>query len=130
MRSIRLLAVAVLAVVLAVSSAQEAFAVVQLKYDNGTVGATVWVGSLYVGVRFSLPSGVSSAHLLTVYYQFDGADEDLTMHITGANHVTELTTPIATVSQFAYPAWNTYDVSGLNIVVSGDFFVILQYIIP
>ena len=58
MRSARLLTVAVLAVMLALSSAQSAFGVTELAYDDGTAetGSSSFAGSL-LGVKFSLPTG-------------------------------------------------------------------------
>jgi len=110
---------------------QEARASIELAYDNGA-----WMGSFaagYGGVRFSLPTGVSSARLLTVrYYPIKpvGANPsgDVTVYITGADHVTLLASPLTTTPT----SFNTFvnlDVSGLNIVVQGDFFVVI-YIPP
>jgi len=47
----------------------------------------------------------------------------LTVYITGADHVTLLTNPIATSTSLIHPAFTNLDVSGLNIIVSGDFYV-------
>ena len=133
MRSMRVLAVAVLAVVLALSSAQNAFAVTELAYDDGL--SVSGVVPVYGGVRFSLPTGVTSAKLL--YIRFDwsiDAANQLNIYVTGPGHVTLLTPAIlnvATGTGVGCPGtWvhscSGYDVSGLGITVTGDFYVIVQ----
>jgi len=132
-RSFRILAVAVLAVVLALSSAQNAFAVTELAYDDGV--SVSGVLPTYGGVRFSLPTGVTSAKLL--YIRFDWsitATNELNIYVTGPDHVTLLTPAIlnvATGTGVGCPGtWvhscSGYDVSGLGITVTGDFYVIVQ----
>jgi hypothetical protein len=131
MRSARLLAVAILAVVLALSSAQNAFAKIELAYDDGTpVGGGM---TPFAGVWFSLPSGVFAARLLYVRFDWTADPLSLVVHITGSNHVTELTAPITlTLPSFGTgcPAgWlvcGGFDVSGLGIAVTGDFYVVLE----
>jgi len=125
MRSARLLAVVVLAVVLALSSAQNAFASVKLYYDSGVQGG--YGGSFsYAGVRFSLPSGVNSAHLLDIQYGWGTLTDTnaLTIYITGSDHTTPLAAPIPVATSTWL--WNTVDVSGSGVVVSGDFYVVVQ----
>jgi len=133
-RSIKLFAVAVLAIVLALSSAQNAFATVELAYDSGVYGLVVNV-SKYVGVLFSLPSGVSSARLVYVRWADFLPNNLLTIHITGPDHATELSgSPIALPG--ADPAgtgcpagWTVcygLDLTSYGIVVTGDFFIILS----
>lgn len=127
----RLLAVAVLAVVLALSSAQNAFATVTLAYDNGTVQS--FNGNEYAGVRFSLPSGVFSARLRYVRWSSYDSSLPLWIHITGPDHVTELSgSPIALGSDPAGTGcpsgWLTcsgLDLTSNGIVVTGDFHVII-----
>ena len=56
MRSSRLVAVAVLAVVLALSSAQNASATIEISYDDGTPERGMGnPANQYMAVRFSLP---------------------------------------------------------------------------
>ena len=134
MRSAKLLAVTVLAVVLALSAAQNAFATVQLYYDNGTEHAGYIVD--YGGVLFSLPSGVSSAHLTYVRWSVGVITLPLTIYVTKPDHVTQLSgSPIVLPGAGLMPAgtgcpggWGTcrgLDVSSWGIIVTGDFFVIL-----
>jgi hypothetical protein len=137
-RSFRLLAVAFLAVVLALSSAQNAFATVELAYDNGVFFMPV--AFTLGGILFSLPTGVSSAHLRYVRFVLTGAPTPtfpLTIHITRPDHVTELSgSPITFSGVGALPTgigcpagWTAcygFDVTSYGIVVTGDFFVILD----
>jgi hypothetical protein len=145
MRPIRLLVVTVLAVVLMLSSAQSAFSNQWIIYDNDTPENS-WNTAEFVGVRFSLPSGFSSARLLTVSFAWaeladvlgsgmlmaihPSQETPITIHITGVppGPATELTTPI---SWTATAMLNSVDVSGRGIVVSGDFYVVIdQGVIP
>jgi hypothetical protein len=130
----RFLLITVLTVVLALSSAQNAFATMGLAYDNGIWG-TAYNGYTYAGVRFSLPDGASSARLKYVRWSDYYPSPALTIHITGPDHVTELSgSPIAqpggdpagTGCPAGWPACYGLDLTSYNIVVTGDFFVILQ----
>jgi hypothetical protein len=135
MRSMRLLAVAVLAVVLALSSAQNAFAVTELAYDNGSNGGGVLHD--YAGVLFQLPSGVSSARVKYVRFAWNPGSLPFDIHVTGPDHVTELGSSPLVLSGLGSlqagtgcPAgWGIcygYDLTSLGIVVTGGFFVILH----
>ena len=99
-----------------------------LQYDNGE-GSGITSGFIY-GVKFSLPAGVSSANILTVRYAWYALGGALVIHITGPDHIEELTGPIsanATVDGTAGPlVWNAVDVSNRSIVVSGDFYVAVE----
>ncbi len=133
-RSFRLLAVVVLAVVLALSSAQNAFAATELAYDNGTTFGGL--GTVFGGVLFSLPSGVVSGALRYVRWQVGAGIIPFTIHITGPDHVTELPgSPIILPGPGLPPGigcpvgWTAcygYDLTSLNIVVTGDFYIILE----
>jgi hypothetical protein len=133
-RSIKLI-VAVLTVILALSLTQNAFAVTELSYDDGIwngVGGSGWSLS---GVRFSLPGGVSSAKLTFIRWGQAGGGElsTLVIHVTLADHVTELPGSPISLSAWGSPTtgcpalWlNCYglDVTSYNFIVTGDFFVI------
>ena len=137
-RSIKLCAVAVLAIVLALSSAQNAFATVELAYDNGVFFQSI--AFTLGGILFSLPTGVSSAHLRYVRFVLIRAPTPtfpLTIHITRPDHVTELSGSSITFSGvgalptgIGCPAgWTAcygFDVTSYGIVVTDDFFVILD----
>ena len=129
MRSSRLLAVAVLAVVLALSSAQNAFGVTELSYDDGTPEAPFYLASGgLAAVRFSLPTGWSSAKLLTAkYHIFYYSGLAFTVRIFDSGGVTELCcTPPLDVTPSA-TGWFSVDLSSYNIVVSGDFYVAIEW---
>jgi len=125
---LQVLSVLLLVMVLsfAVSSIQSSNAQaiqIELYYDNGIVFGTSGPG--FSGVKFSLPTGVTSAKLLTVRYAWYMAGDPLTIHITGPNFLNELTTPIATTSTVGF-GWNDLNVSDKSLVVSGDFCVVAE----
>lgn len=95
---------------------------IELYYDDGVA---IGAGSIgFYGVCFSLPEGVSSAKLLSIRYAWYSANDNLTMHLTGANFSGELTPPIATTSSVGMGAgWSSLDVSSKNLTVLGDFCV-------
>jgi len=98
-----------------------------LYYDNGEIAG--YTSGFIYGVKFSLPAGVSSANILTVRYMWYAIGGTLVIHITGPDHLTELTDPISTTAAVgtAGPAvWNEVDVSNKSIVVSGDFYVAVK----
>ena len=133
MRSSRLLAVAVLAVVLALSSAQYAFGATELSYDNGTASSSDYFSAFTGGlaaVKFSLPTGWSSAKLLTAKYYILYYPQPFTVHIFDSGGVTELCcTPPLDVTPPPLPStgWFSVDLSSYNIVVSGDFYVAIEW---
>jgi len=135
----RIIAVAVLAVVLALSSAQNAFATVTLAYDSGVWDTFGGDQSNFAGVLFALPSGVSSAHLTYIRWirSSSALGAGLTIHITGPDHVTDLTgspitiagpglDPSGTGCPAGWPQCSGLDVTSYGIVLTGDFFVILD----
>jgi len=101
---------------------QEARASIELAYDDGIHGGNNLLA--FVGVKFSLPSGVSKAQLITVRFGWSNGDPVI-VHITAADHVTELTTPIPTTGGSGL--FTDLDVSSLGIIASGDFYVILEH---
>jgi len=124
MRSARLLAVAVLVVVLALSSAQNAFAATELYYDDGDAEAGIYsevVGGRFA-VRFSLPAGWSAAQVVGVrFYSMSYGPAIVRIYgslQTECNGV-ELTSFSMT---FGWSGWN--DKTGLTgVTVTGDFCV-------
>jgi hypothetical protein len=99
-----------------------------LYYDNGE--ASGYTSGFIYGVKFSLPAGVSSANISTVLYGWYALGGTLVIHITGSDHLTELTDPISTTAALDGTAgplhWNELDVSNKSIVVSGDFYVAVE----
>ncbi len=49
------------------------------------------------------------------------------VHIVGSDHCTELLTPAITVTPTAKDAFFTVDLTPYNIIVSGDFYVSIEY---
>jgi len=106
------------------ASAQNVFASIEIAYDDGTsIGS---VGGVFTGVRFSLPSGVSKAQIRTVRFRWAAWPDNLRIHITGPDHVTELTSPILVTTTSASTGFQDVDVSARNIIVTGDFWVVLE----
>ncbi len=98
-----------------------------LYYDNGEIAGRT-SGFIY-GVKFSLPAGVSSANISTVRYMWYAIGGTLVIHITGSDHLTDLTDPISTTAAVGTEGpgvWNEVDVSNKSIVVSGDFYVTVE----
>jgi len=120
-RSTTLIAVSALAVVLVLSSPQSAIAATWIVYDNDTRGASSEDNCS--GVRFSLPGGVTSAHLLAVRFQSNEVGDDVDVWVTGSDHFTPLV-PVVHTHSLAPPAWLQLDVAG-HPIVSGDFYVIV-----
>jgi hypothetical protein len=127
MRSIRLLAATILAVVLALSMTQNAFASTEIAYDDGgaEVGWGLDTGDMYA-VLFSLPFA-GSAKLLTVRAYVVGCDEcgGWLVHVTDSAHV-ELAAPFMSPSPTNTPGWLEIPISG--IVVPTDFYVVLEWL--
>jgi hypothetical protein len=125
MRSARLLAVVVLAVVLAVSSGQNAFAATELYYDAGpppTSNISLPEGR-YLAVRFS----VSTAKLLTAKIWWDFGVGMVNLHVLGSDRTTNLITPFpVTVTAATLGHWSDYELGG--VIVSGDFYVAVEYL--
>jgi hypothetical protein len=126
MRSARLLAVAVLAVVLALSSAQNAFATVELAYDG--TGYLVAAPTSSIAVRFSLQAGWSGAKLLTARYYVlvSTGVNSFTVHIFDEDRATDLTTPFTATPSAS--GWFDVDLSGKSITVTRDFYVVFTMI--
>jgi hypothetical protein len=132
----KFLAVAVLLFVLALWSTQNVWAVTELFYDNGveTMGAWAcphqdgWLAVKFVFSDFSL-SG--SWKLLTARFyqstQEGGSGQGLELHVLNSDGSGDLSgsTPV-TFTTIA--GWNDVDLSGQNIVVSGDFWIAYKWL--
>ena len=132
MRSIRLLTVAVLAVVLALSSAQNAFAATELAYDSGSWfdNYALNVGESLV-VRFVLSDFVSwpQAKIVRVAIYVYSGSAAFRVHIRGklGTACDGLDVTAFDVTPYALQNWNYYDVSG-NAIVSGEFCVVAEWL--
>jgi hypothetical protein len=127
MRSFRLLAVAVLALVLALSAAQSAFASTEIKYDDGSDESYVVYGlNMVVGVKFSLPLGWASALLSSATIMIDTSNgnpstQQVKVHVFDATGMIDLVTPFSVT---LVGGWNTVSIP--SVLVSGDFYVAFQ----
>jgi hypothetical protein len=120
MRSARLLAVAVLAVVLAVSSAQNVFASTEIAYDDGTfVGSTT---ANYLGVMFTVTGGASMKLVQIRFRSPQATPYTHTVYVTQSDHTTVITSFAITVTT---SGWQTVSVPGGGVAVPQDFFVVL-----
>ncbi len=78
----------------------------------------------FQGVRFSLPYDVVRAQLLSVSFYYSAPEScPVTVHVTSFDHRIELITPI---DYSAGNAWNNLDLSGYNLLVPHNFYVILE----
>jgi hypothetical protein len=120
-----------LTIVLAFSMVPSAYAATEeLKYDDGsaTSGYSGPPG-YYVAVKFSLPFGWNDAKLITARYYIFGlsAPTDFNVHIFGSDGSTRLLGPLETTAT-TLGTWLDVDLSSYNIIVSGDFYVELEFI--
>jgi hypothetical protein len=124
-KNILILAILVTIAIVLVAAPVEAIETVSgwLYYDKG-IAANTSAASQFQGVRFSLPDGVVESQLLTIrFYYYCSGTCPVTIHITGHDHTTALTTPINYV---ANNSWNEIDVSKSNILVPHNFYIILE----
>lgn len=123
--------------ILLASSIPQAFATTTLAYDNGIWDNLGGNANPYAGVKFSLPTGVSSALLRYVRWTRSYPVYPLEIHITGPDHVTELSgspiilngpspDPAGTGCPVGWPSCNGLDLTSYGFVVTGDFFVIFH----
>jgi hypothetical protein len=122
MRSLRVLAVAVLAVVLALSAVQNAFASTELAYDdnNHTAGTQV-VG--VAAVHFSLPSGWAGAILSGAEYYNPDIATVAKLHVSsGQGSGSDLVAPTS-VTLTIKNGWNTFV---LSVQVPADFYIAFE----
>ena len=122
---LRLLLPVVLAVLLAVSSAQNVFAATEIAYDDGTKSH---VPSMpYLAVRFT-PSG--QVRVVGAKFWYDGVipgqpvSGSTTGYVTGADHTTVLLTFPVTLSS---PGWYTIPFSNGPIVFEDFYIAIAAY---
>ena len=125
----RLLLVTVLAVVLATSSVQSTFSSMELQYDDENwdsgkpgLGEGVATGG-YLAVKFSLPT--SNVRLLAAKYMIASL-ESFRVHVYGSDGATEVCSPLDVTPTAT--GWFQVDLAARNVVVSGDFWVALEYL--
>lgn len=122
--------VAVLAVLLMFLQTATAFAALEIAYDDGSAegGDSAKAGE-YRAVRFSLPQGLASAKLIRArFYKVPSQDDTpVRIHVLGSDGVTELTLPFQ-VDLLNENAWNDADLSSKNIIVTGDFYIVVEWL--
>jgi hypothetical protein len=105
---------------------QVAKASVELAYDDGTA-ENGWDGDIGIehAVRFSLKPGWSSAKILIARFFIYSNPDTFRLHIYGSS----VTDPALDVTP-AGTGWFDVDLSSYNIVVSGDFYISIEYVVP
>lgn len=100
----------------------------ELSYDDGSwdnhLGAVI---GYEVAVKFSLPMGWTSVKILTAKYYicvYPGYPFRVRLYDSDGD---ALITPFSATPTAT--GWFDVDLSGLNIVVSGDFYIVMEYMI-
>jgi hypothetical protein len=108
---------------LALSSAQNASATIEISYDDGTPERGMGnPANQYMAVRFSLPFAPARLVMARFWpYQIVG---DITVHIFDGDGVTPLTSAFI----FTLSIVGNWNDAPLNIVVTGDFYIAVQWI--
>jgi len=110
------------------ASSSGVFAATELAYDDGwSDDVQTCVVGAYLAVRFSLPPGWSEAKLMTARFYRVVPGTNVNVHIFGSDGSTELTTPFT--FDMAANGWNDADLSAKNIVVTGDFYVAIEWLV-
>lgn len=130
MNASKLLPVAILAVLLALSSAQNAVAVTELKYDDFT-GGSGGISGPYDAVRFTLSDfGLTSACLLAARLWLLQLDQPtlnpLRVHVLGSDGQTSLITPFDFTGS-SNEDWNDAYLPGGGVIVTGEFWIALYF---
>ncbi len=99
---------------------------IELYYDDGSP-ETSWSASsgLEHAVRFSLKSS-SSAQILTARYFIQANPSTFRVHIYDNGGTTNLITPFDVTP--GGTGWFDVDLTTMNIVVTGDFFIAIEYL--
>jgi hypothetical protein len=135
MRSFRLLAVAVLVVVLALSSTQNAFAAEELSYDDGSAEDTFWTpvdgycyANRFVQGESNWPAGWSSVRVLTArfYVNSETAYRQVTVRVLDSAK-NDLMTAL-TLTHPHMTVWWDVDLSAYDVVASGEFYLVWQQV--
>ncbi len=116
---------------LALSFVPSAFATAELKYDDGgDEGGLSHSTNMYIAVKFSLPDGWSCAKIRTAkYFIMTGSLlSAFKVHILGSDGCQELLTPAPTHAPTATNAFFSVDLTSYGIVVSEDFYVVIEYL--
>jgi len=114
-----------LVALMVLASSSSVFAATELAYDDGTAetNSSASPGTEHA-VRFSLQPGWSSAKLLTARYFIPSYPAIFRVHVYG-NGVTDPALDVTPLST----GWFDVDLTAYNIVVSGDFYISIEYLI-
>ncbi|MBS7622815.1 hypothetical protein KEJ39_03965 [Candidatus Bathyarchaeota archaeon] len=105
---------------------QEARASIELKYDDGVPeGSDAGVSGEYRAVKFSLPPGWSRALLSAVRYYFEADSSWFRVHVLGSDGSTALLSP--PLIQESTVGWLDVDLRSYGIIVTGDFYVAIEF---
>jgi len=121
----------VLVALIVLASSSSVFAATELAYDDGSrESVDCVIPGAYLAVLFSVPDGWSSARLLKArFYKGEYGGTDVKVHIFGSDGSTPLT-PAFTFDMTVDDAWNDVDLTAKNIVVTGSFYIAVQWIYP
>ncbi len=100
---------------------------VELYYDDGSpdFGWSALQGIEHA-VRFSLQPSWCSAQILTVRYHIWGTPSTFRVHVYDEDGTTDLTTPFDVTP--GGTGWFDVDLTARNIVVTGDFFIVIEFL--
>jgi hypothetical protein len=134
-QSVRLVAVTILTVVLALSSTLNAYAATELKYDDGVENTYdcpnqgTWRAVKFFFSDFSL-SGAWKLLTARIYQSTEeNAHDQLELHVLKGDGSGDLagSTPVTFTT---VNGWNDIDLSGQSIIVSGDFWIAYKWLSP
>jgi hypothetical protein len=100
----------------------------QLAYDDGSSegSSAMTTPGYYMAVKFSLPDGWPSANVLNARYYLWSA-VSFKVHVFGSDGTTDLVAPLVVDPGSGYEGWFRVDLTSYQIVVSGDFYVAIEY---
>ena len=115
----------VLVALMVLASSSSVFGATELYYDddNANSGLSAEPGIEHA-VRFSLPPGWSSAKLIYALYFIYAEPAIFRVHVYGSG----VTDPALDNTPFT-TGWSIVDLTAYNIVVTGDFYISIEYLI-
>jgi len=111
-----------LVALMVLASSSSVFAAVELAYDDGLEDSG-FSGVGEYAVRFSLQPGWSSAKLLMALYFIYASPAKFRVHVYGSG----VTDPALDNTPFT-TGWSYVDLTAYNIVVTGDFYISIEYL--
>lgn len=112
--------------IMASSFISEALAAIELAYDNGiSTGDRGRGDGCYIAVRFSLPPGLDRAKILTAKFYIEEDPDAFNLYIFDSDGSSVLLGPLVVTPTIA--DWFNADLSSYNIMVTGDFYIAVQF---